>query len=120
MTVAAACKGSGPDATTSSDPVVRGDELFRLACSRCHGAEGKGGPVGMLGELPARDFTDPIFQARVTDKDIGRTIRNGRKGMPAFAAVFTPDQVAVLTSRVRRFGPDARDAAGPDAPRSDR
>jgi mono/diheme cytochrome c family protein len=94
---------------------VQGDELFRTACQRCHGAEGKGGPVGMLGEPPARDFTDPTFQARVSDDDIGRTIRNGRKGMPAFAAVFTPEQVNVLVARVRRFGP------APSSPsRSDR
>ena len=87
---------------------MRGDELFRTACARCHGPEGKGGPVGMLGESGARDFTDPVFQARVSDDDIGRTIRNGRKGMPAFAAVFTPEQVTLLTARVRRFGPAVR------------
>lgn len=64
--------------------------------------------MGMLGEPPARDFTDPTFQARASDEDIGRTIRNGRKGMPAFAAVFTPEQVNLLVARVRRFDNRAR------------
>jgi mono/diheme cytochrome c family protein len=118
LVIGSGCKDGSP---ASTDPVVQGDELFRVACVRCHGAEGKGGPVGMLGEPAARDFTDPVFQARVSDDDIGRAIRNGRKGMPAFAAVFTPEQVNALTARVRRFGParTAVTSAAASAPAGD-
>lgn len=50
------------------------------------------------------------FQNGITDEGIRLTIENGKRGMPAFGAVFTPAQLAMLVVRVRAFGPKPHDA----------
>jgi mono/diheme cytochrome c family protein len=98
--------GKGPN------PVAEdGDEIFRTACARCHGPLGTGGPPDPLGNPGPRDFTQARFQDSITDVGIRHTIENGKRGMPAFGAVFTPVQLDKLVIRVRAFGPEKPDAS---------
>ena len=102
VSLSAGCQKPEPKRTPEDD----GAHLFSITCARCHGDDGHGGPVGSLGEPPARNFVDPVFQAGISDAKIGSTIKNGKgRGMPAFGAVFTDEQVAHLTLHVRAFAP---------------
>jgi cytochrome c oxidase cbb3-type subunit III len=75
-----------------------GGDLFKQKCSMCHGADGKG-----YSALKTPDFTDPKWQASVTDQDIVNTIKNGKKGtaMPPFADKLTDDQIQSLLKYIR-------------------
>lgn len=56
---------------------------WKRSCTSCHGMIGQGdGPQGAA--LHARDFSDPSWQASVTDEQIGVSIRRGKGSMPAF------------------------------------
>ncbi len=101
-----ACHDGGKGVQRSED-----DEIFHNVCARCHGPDGTGGPPDPLGNPGPKNFTDPAFQASVTDAQIKNAIENGNRGMPAFGAVFTPAEVNLLVRRVRRFAPHASQAA---------
>lgn len=83
-----------------------GEQTFRDICSKCHGAQGTGGlPMTPDGRRP-RDFTDPDWQASVTDAQIEATILHGKAPMPAFAAVLSPAQVHGVIGKLRRLRKD--------------
>lgn len=51
---------------------------FKLMCASCHGETGKGDGPGSAGLTPKpRDFSDPDWQASVTDKHINTIILRG-------------------------------------------
>jgi mono/diheme cytochrome c family protein len=112
LAVALSACGKGAPNAVADD----GDEIFRTACVRCHGPDGTGGPPDPLGNPGPRNFTERSFQTGITDERIRGTIQNGKRGMPAFGAVFTPSQLDKLVARVRAFGPPPRDASAPPAP----
>lgn len=77
--------------------------LFSQNCSGCHGAE------GTLGPAPA--LNDPLFLAIISDEDLRRVVREGRKGtlMPPFAidtgGRLTEAQIDVILGGIReRWG----------------
>jgi len=52
--------------------------LFANVCSQCHGIDGKGnGPAAESLNPKPRNYTDPAWQASVTDDDIKKIIVNG-------------------------------------------
>ncbi len=63
---------------SADDPAV----IFRNQCAMCHGNSGKGDGIsaGALTVKP-RDYTDPKWQASVTDADIKKIILLGGKGV---------------------------------------
>ncbi len=79
-------------------PSPDGGDLFKKKCSMCHAPDGKG-----YSALKTPDFTDPKYQASVTDKDIADTIKNGKKGtpMPAFADKLSEDDINSLVAYIR-------------------
>jgi mono/diheme cytochrome c family protein len=78
-----------------------GEQTFRDICSKCHGATGTGGlPMTPDGRRP-RDFTDPAWQASVSDAQLEDTILHGKAPMPAFASVLTPAQVHGVIGKIR-------------------
>ena len=81
--------GPAPDA---------GGDLFKHKCIMCHGADGKGYP-----NMKTPDFTDPKFQAKHTDDEITKTIKNGKPGtvMPAFKDSLSDDQIKALVAYIR-------------------
>ena len=54
-------------------------QMFNTVCVTCHGANGKGdGPAAAgLGSAHPRDYTDPAWQASVTDDEIRKAILEG-------------------------------------------
>ena len=97
--------GSGCSKGTNTEIADEGDEIFRTGCARCHGTLGTGGPPDPLGNPGPRNFTERRFQEGITDAQIRSTIESGRRGMPAFGAVFNRVQLDKLVVRIRAFGP---------------
>ncbi|WP_394829276.1 c-type cytochrome [Pendulispora albinea] len=87
----AASGGSGGD-----DSVV--ELTWQNQCVVCHGRTGHGdGPNGPMVRAP--DLTREEWQAKVTDAEIGATIRTGKNQMPRFD--LSDRVVAGLVSRIR-------------------
>jgi mono/diheme cytochrome c family protein len=61
--------------------------LFATACSRCHGAEGRGGGAG--GAVPA------IRNYNGGQEKFLRTVQNGKKGTPMgpFKGILTDEEI---------------------------
>jgi cytochrome c oxidase cbb3-type subunit III len=78
-----------------------GGTVFKEKCTMCHGPEGKG-----FAALKTPDFTDPKWQASITDEKIIDTIKNGKKdtAMKAFAGQLSDDQITAVKDYVRSLG----------------
>jgi len=71
---------------------ARGEAIFRVNCSGCHGKQGAGdGPDVARLERKPRDFRDPAFMQQETPADFFRVISLGRRqaAMPAWADVLS-------------------------------
>ena len=92
----AGCKGP----TQSAD----GAKLFNETCARCHAPDGHGDPTAKR-TLGVPDMHDPVWQARLTDDDIRRTVREGStsKKMPPFGTFYSKVQLDALVAHVRGF-----------------
>lgn len=85
----------------AADPIRihRGKPLFGMACSACHGAEGK----GMVGLAP--NLTDKTWLYGSSEGTIIETITNGRVNqMPAFGDFLGEAKVHLLTAYVYGLG----------------
>jgi mono/diheme cytochrome c family protein len=86
-------------------------KLYELRCAACHGAKGDGkGPGAFAVKPKPRDYTDPAWQATVTDDELGKAIVRGGAGvgksymMPASPDLKAkPEMVAALVALVRSF-----------------
>jgi hypothetical protein len=92
-----------------------GQEVYRYACSSCHGSNGRGAPASLTTlDTPPPDFTDCDFANREPDSDwVGIAYEGGpsrgfSEFMPAFEGVLTVDQVQMAVDRVRTFCTDQR------------
>ena len=81
-------------------------QMFASACSTCHGMDGKGtGPASVALNPKPRNYTDPAWQASVTDDQIKQIILEGgaavgkSNSMMAFPSL--KDKPAVLDGLVR-------------------
>jgi len=78
-----------------------GGAIFKSKCSMCHGQDGKG-----FAAIKTPDFTDPKWQASVTDEQIFDTIKNGSKKntmMVAFGSQLKDDEIHALVKQIRTF-----------------
>jgi len=78
-----------------------GGAIFKQKCSMCHGQDGKG-----FAAIKTPDFTDPKWQASVTDAQIFDTIKNGSKKntmMVAFGSQLKDDEIHALVKQIRSF-----------------
>ena len=99
---AAGCAQQAPaaDRQTSGPDAPR---LYAIACSKCHGADGRGGlPMVANGPRPI-DLHDATWQASRSDTEIVAAIRNGRGAMPPFSDVLKPEDITALAGYVRTF-----------------
>jgi mono/diheme cytochrome c family protein len=63
---------------TKKDPAAQAQAMFNTVCATCHGADGTGnGPAAANLNPKPRNYTDPAWQASVTDEDIKKTILLG-------------------------------------------
>jgi mono/diheme cytochrome c family protein len=77
--------------------------IFKQKCSMCHGPDGKG-----FAAIKTPDFTDPKFQASITDKEIQETIENGKKGtpMPPFKDKLKDEEIQAMVKFIRSLNSD--------------
>jgi cytochrome c oxidase cbb3-type subunit 3 len=99
LTVAAAMVlSAGTRAADKPD----GADIFKEKCSMCHGPDGKG-----MSALKTPDFTDPKWQASMTDDQIIDTIKNGKKDtpMPPFGDKLSAEEITAVKDYVRSLAP---------------
>lgn len=83
-----------------------GAAIFKSKCSMCHGQDGKG-----FAAIKTPDFTDPKWQASVTDAQIFDTIKNGSKKntmMVAFGSQLKDDEIHALVKQIRSFNSEKK------------
>lgn len=90
----------------------RAQSMYGMLCANCHGPSGKGDGQ-MAANLPVkpRDYTDPAWQASVTDDQIKEILLKGGQGvgkspmMPANPDLANdPDKLNGLVAIIRGFG----------------
>lgn len=81
------------------DSDLTAEQLFGLACSRCHGVDRRGI------EDTAPDISEHSMTMMETDEWIRLRIAEGYKGMPRFGRALSDEQIAAVTSFLR-FGDD--------------
>src|SRR5688500_8502994 len=70
-------QGNRPPADKPSPSVVA-REVFTETCVMCHGLSGRGDGSASANLMPRpRDYTDPTWQANVTDEQIRKVILEG-------------------------------------------
>jgi len=103
--------GSGGGVGTG-DPVAEARTVYRHRCQHCHGSGGAGDgkTARMMGSDP-RDFTDPQWQATISDEGIATIIVEGGQAvgkqplMPASPGLRTkPETLDALVALIRDFG----------------
>lgn len=91
----AALTAHGADATTN----------WTDKCAKCHGPDGKG-ETKMGRKLSIADLTDPAVQAKFTDADVIKSVKEGVKDKNGKVAMkpiegLTDDEIAALIPVVR-------------------
>jgi mono/diheme cytochrome c family protein len=97
--VAAACLANLTFAKASAE------DNFKEKCTMCHGPDGKG-----FAALKTPDFTDPKWQASVTDQHIADVIKNGKKdtAMKGFGDKLSPDEIKALVKYIRSLNSEKK------------
>jgi len=90
--------------SANDDARANGEKIFGNVCSRCHGADGKGG-LAAGGTTPPRNFCDHAFQSSRSDQDLKVVIRKGKGAMPAFGDLFSEADLDGLVQKIRSFDP---------------
>ena len=80
-------------------------DLYAHKCEMCHGRDGKG-----MSAIKTPDWTDPKFQASITDKEMKEAILNGKKGtpMPAFKDKLKDEEIDGLIKFLRDFNSEKK------------
>ena len=94
------------------DPVEKAHEMFQTVCAMCHGPNGMGDGQAAASLNPKpRNYTDPAWQASVTDDQIKQTILLGGQGvgksplMPGQPQLKDqPEVLDALVQIIRGFG----------------
>src|SRR5436190_24258353 len=74
---------SGPKGKRGGGAIPeQSQRMFMPVCATCHGADGTGtGPAAETLTTKPRNYTDPAWQASVTDDDLRKTILLGGQGV---------------------------------------
>ena len=102
---------AGPGAAAALGAANEAKQYFDTVCAACHGSSGKGDGPGAAALNPKpRNYSDPTWQASVTDADIAKIISEGgaavgkSSSMPA-NPTLKAEVLAELVKKVRSFGP---------------
>lgn len=95
---------SEPSRQRPATPDEAAEDIWGSRCAMCHGANGDA-LTAMGLRHKARDFTEPQWQAAMSDEDIRCLIRLGVPGTPmrAFRHHLTDAQVEGLVRMIREF-----------------
>jgi cytochrome c6 len=72
--------------------------LYKSKCQICHGADGKGSPVGQ--KLGVKDFHSPEV-AKMSDAELFDVTKKGKDKMPGYDKKLTDDQIKGLIKYIR-------------------
>jgi cytochrome c6 len=93
---------SQPPAAAAGAPAnSAGANTYKTACASCHGADGRGTPLGK--SLQAPDLRSEQVQ-RQSVADLTGVITAGKNNMPPFGNRLTKDQIDAVTNYVRILG----------------
>ena len=85
---------SGPSRQTGGQP-SQAQAMFNTVCVMCHGADGTGtGPAAATLNPKPRNYTDPAWQAMVSDDQIKEIILKGGAGVGKSPAMPGNPQLA--------------------------
>jgi mono/diheme cytochrome c family protein len=97
--------------TGGGDPTAKAKEVFTTRCVPCHGATGRGdGVASKTLTPPPRDFSDPAWQASVTDEHLEKIIKFGgaavgkSPAMPGNPDLTDAAVITALRTYVRGLG----------------
>ncbi len=97
---------AGPTAAVAVTKALSPQENYEKHCVDCHGADGKG-QTRLGRKSGAKDLTDGKTIAKLSDADIFKTIKFGRKNnkgeekMDAFADGLSDQEINALVAFVR-------------------
>ncbi len=104
-TQSAGTEGGGASAAVAK---VKAKQIFKQRCVVCHGANGQGdGPGAATLNPKPQNYTDPAWQAKVTDEELKKAITQGGAAvgrspiMVPNPDLAKPDQAAVLDEIVK-------------------
>jgi sulfur oxidation c-type cytochrome SoxX len=91
-------------AAASADSIARGEQMFLLRCTGCHGRKADGKGPNSLDILPhPRNFRNHWFVESVPDRRLFESIQYGVQGtaMPSWIDIFTPNDVGDIVNFIR-------------------
>jgi cytochrome c553 len=96
VTLLAAAAAALPIAASAADAA----ENWKTMCAKCHGQNGEGKKP-----MKTRDYSDPAFQAGVTDAQLFDATKNGvpETKMPAYADKLADADITALVAHIRSF-----------------
>ena len=77
-------------------------ENWAKNCASCHGKDGTGSTV-MGKKLGVENYTDAKAQAKFTDEEAAKIIKDGKDKMKPFKDKLTDDEIKALVGYVRSF-----------------
>ena len=93
---------------SAANPPEAIKQIWSKECAKCHGTEGKA-DTKMGKKIGAIDFTDPQKQAKFTDEQMFKTIKEGVKDqqgkitMKPFGEVLKVDEINEMIAFIRAF-----------------
>lgn len=81
-------------------PLERGAGVFQRSCASCHGV-GREQKVALGFKVAPPDLAEPALQARLSDADFRRVIREGKGQMPPFGKMLADEEVSDLLVYLR-------------------
>ena len=117
--LAGACGQTSPP--PPSGQLSKAQVMFNRVCAECHGADGGGnGPIADSFTPKLSNYTDPAWQASITDAEIKRLILKGganlgkNPAMPSNTLLKDrPEVLDGLVEVIRGFGKPPKDGSAP-------
>ncbi|MBN2305716.1 MAG: cytochrome c, partial [Anaerolineae bacterium] len=86
----------------TDNSLARGQTLFGIYCSVCHGPQGGGdGPLGRDSYLPETAVLNGARVQNLADGDIFLVITNGKNRMPSLSEQLSPGETWDIVNYVR-------------------
>jgi mono/diheme cytochrome c family protein len=84
--------------------LAKGKSIYGDKCLKCHGEKGRGDgrKAADLEKKPA-DYTDKAKMAKFTDEDLKKTVKEGKKPMPAFGKKLSDEEIDGVIAYIRTF-----------------
>ncbi|HEX7081546.1 MAG TPA: cytochrome c [Gammaproteobacteria bacterium] len=110
LALGAAALSSLPGVSLADGDAERGQALYRIYCTQCHGLQGNGRGVNVpdMAVMP-RDHTDRVEMSARTDEDLFKAIQGGGKAvdksvlMPAWGGNFSDENIRDLVAYLRKL-----------------